>query len=213
MLRQGNFWYFLCCFPLSSPQKSPIRQRQMSSFHQHTLPLWPIFIALSTIRLTLPITQRRIYREAFLKRKAPHKSLSRFHFLEGMEVTFTCKWGTEITAIQNRVSVLTRYFLYWWGASYKQNCNDVYFPSSQNCNALLIFNCLHYFWRLREKICLSSSKQEEPSGLYVEEAPGVSICLAPRAVLSLHWHKIRRNMMSRVTIRWYSLLINCKPFV
>lgn len=73
-----------------------------------------VFIVSSTVRhITPPITRRRIYSEASLQKKMPHrhKSLSHFYFVVRMEVIFTCKSSAKNTAIQNQRSVLTSYFL------------------------------------------------------------------------------------------------------
>lgn len=182
MLPEGNFFseiFFFAVLPFPSAQKSRIWQIQMRRLSGGTLFMAHIFIVWSTVRhITPPITHRRIYSEASLKKKMPqrHKSLSHFYFVVGMEVIFTCKSSAKNIAIQNQRSVLTSYFLHWQGVPYKKNCNNVYFPGSQNCNALtdiqLSVAFLKINWereRKKKKKDLNwPTKQEKHSRLYIK---------------------------------------------
>ena len=76
MLPQGNFWYFFLCSPFFWPLEKPYgpdtdKKSVRRPFTTH------IFIVSSTARhITCPIMYRRIYSEASVKEKMPHRHKS-----------------------------------------------------------------------------------------------------------------------------------------
>lgn len=84
--------FFSSVFPFPSPQKSPIKQIQMRSLSGGTPFMTHIFIVSSTVRHVTPaIIHKKIYSEAPLKKKIPHrhKSLSCSYFVVRMEVIYS----------------------------------------------------------------------------------------------------------------------------